>query len=121
MRVLVCGSREFNDKELMEDVLEELYITCVIEGEARGADTLARKYAEGHGIPVDAFPAQWDVYGKAAGPIRNTQMLRIGKPELVVAFWDGWSKGTRNMIKIAKQAGIAVKVVDVLYDASRMP
>lgn len=113
MRVLVCGSRHFNDAELMEDVLKEFNISCVIEGEARGADTLARKYAERHGIHVDAFPAQWDLHGKAAGPIRNTQMLRVGKPELVIAFKGPSSRGTQNMIDQAMKAGIETKVIDI--------
>lgn len=116
MRVLVCGSRDFNDKDLMEDVLKRFNISCIIEGEARGADRLARDYAERQGIPVLSFPAQWDLHGKAAGPIRNTEMLRVGKPEMVVAFRGPNSRGTQNMINQSRKAGIAVVVVDVPLD-----
>jgi hypothetical protein len=113
MKVLVCGSRYFNNKELMEDVLKEYDIRCIIEGEARGADTLAREYAERQGIHVLAFPAQWEKHGKAAGPIRNTEMLRVGQPELVVAFRRQNSRGTQNMINQAEKAGIPVRIVEI--------
>jgi hypothetical protein len=113
MRILVCGSRHFTHAELMEDVLKQWNIHTIIEGEARGADTLAREYAERHGIHVLAFPAQWDTHGKAAGPIRNAQMLREGQPELVVAFRGINSRGTQNMINQAEKARVEVYVVDV--------
>lgn len=113
MRVLVCGSRHFNNEELMEDVLKQFNITTVIEGEARGADTLARKYAERHGLDVLPFPAQWDLHGKAAGSIRNTQMLKEGKPELVIAFLHEDSRGTLNMINQAERAGIQTEVIRI--------
>jgi hypothetical protein len=113
MRVLVCGSRHFNDYELLERTLSEIEITEVIEGEARGADTFSRIYAERHGIPVLRFPAEWDKYGKAAGPIRNSQMLTEGKPQLVVAFLGPNSRGTQNMINQAKKANIPVKVIEI--------
>lgn len=106
MRVLVCGGRDFKDKDLMEDVLKGFDISCIIEGEAGGADTLAREYAKGQGIHVLPFPAQWDLYGKPAGPIRNAEMLRVGQPDLIVAFPGG--SGTANMIKQAKKAGVKV-------------
>lgn len=97
----------------MEDVLKQYDIRCIIEGEARGADTLARKYAERHKIHVLPFPAQWDLHGKAAGPIRNTEMLRVGKPDLVIAFMAKDSRGTKNMVSQAEKAGIPVYVVNI--------
>lgn len=113
MRVLVCGSRHFQDYALMEKTLEALAITTIIEGEARGADTLARRYAERRGLDVLPFPALWDKHGKAAGPIRNKQMLVEGQPELVIAFRGPNSRGTQNMIDQAKKAGIPVEVIDI--------
>lgn len=113
MRVLVCGSRYFNDKKRMKEVLDNYDITEIIEGEAKGADLLARSFGEKFGIPVRAFPADWNTFGKAAGPIRNNQMLVEGKPELVIAFRGPNSRGTQNMINQARKANIPVTVVDV--------
>lgn len=117
MRVLVCGSRHFNDYELLEKTLNGYDITFIIEGEARGADTLARVYAGRRGIPTLPFPAQWDKHGRSAGPIRNRQMLIEGKPELIIAFRGPNSRGTQNMIDQAKKAGIPVDIVDILKEA----
>lgn len=114
MKVLVCGSRHFNDRELLERVLGGYPITELIEGEARGADTLAREWAEARGIPVQRYPADWNTYGKRAGPIRNSQMLREGCPDMVVAFRGPNSRGTRNMIDIAITTGVPVKICNIL-------
>jgi len=115
MRVLVCGGRDFNDALTLGSWLGGIHknngpITLLIEGGARGADFMARKFAEWSGIPVKTFPADWDRHGKAAGPIRNRQMLEEGKPDLVVAFAGG--KGTANMVEQAKAAGIKVLIAD---------
>lgn len=110
MRVLVCGGRDYSDEEKVNDTLDrintETAITCVVEGRARGADNLAKKWADGRRIRCEGFPALWRSYGQSAGPIRNKQMLEEGKPDLVVAFPGG--KGTANMVKLAKEAGIEV-------------
>lgn len=84
----------------------------VIEGEARGADTMAREAAEQLGIPVLPFPADWTRFGKAAGPIRNRQMLTEGKPTEVIAFHHDISKsrGTRDMVVQARKHGIPTAV-----------
>lgn len=127
MRVLVCGSRTFTDEKKMKEVLDGYKITTVIEGEARGADTLSRLYAEQRGIPVESYPADWSLHGKGAGHIRNSRMLTEGKPDLCVAFLgpvaiseftsglsdSKYSKGTKNMIDQATKAGVPVKVIDV--------
>lgn len=113
MRVLVCGSRSFNNYELLEKVLNDYNISIIIEGEARGADTLARIFGERHRIPVLPFPAEWDKHGKAAGPIRNTRMLNEGKPDFVIAFRGTNSRGTQNMIDQARKAGIETRIIEV--------
>lgn len=113
MRVLVCGSRHFNDYELLERILDEYDITEVIEGEARGADTLSRIYAEHRGISVRGFPADWALLGRRAGPIRNRQMLTEGKPDCVVAFRGPNSRGTQNMIDQATKAGVPVRIIEI--------
>lgn len=113
MRVLVCGSRDFNDGELLEDVLKQWDIQTIIHGKARGADTLAGEYGKTNSIPVIEFPALWDKYGKSAGPIRNRQMLLEGEPDLVVAFRRPNSRGTQNMIDQSRKTGVEVHVIDV--------
>jgi hypothetical protein len=89
-------------------------IVAVIEGEAPGADTMAREWAEDNGVLPEKFPADWDRYGRAAGPIRNKQMLVEGKPDLVLAFsYDlKTSRGTRNMVTQALAAN--VETIDVV-------
>lgn len=114
MTILVCGDRNWNNLERILDVLRQEYpkATLVVEGEARGADTQGRLAAERLGIPVRKFPAQWNLYGRAAGPIRNAQMLREGKPDVVLAFHNhiSESRGTRHMMGIARKAGILVRL-----------
>ena len=114
MRVLICGNRSWEDKKVIHRELVALKgVTCVIEGEARGADKLACEVAEELGIEVEKYPANWPKYGRAAGPIRNKQMLDEGKPDLVLAFFDSLlsgSNGTKSMVKLAEEAGIEVRV-----------
>lgn len=110
MKVLVCGGRDYADRQtlfaFLDSVANPRNVEVVIEGEAPGADTLAREWAEQHRIPVLMFPAEWKIHGKAAGPIRNAQMLREGKPDLVVAFPTPASRGTWHMVRIAREAGV---------------
>lgn len=113
MRVLVCGSRHFNDYKLLEEKLDEIpEITEIIHGAARGADTLAGRYSDAKSIRLAVYPADWNKFGKAAGPIRNTQMLVEGKPDLVVAFMFKDSRGTKNMVEQAKKAGVKTEVIN---------
>ena len=111
MKVLVCGSRNFYDWRSLEQELKEHDITLIIEGCASGADSLARQWAIYNEIPYEEYPADWSNYGKAAGPLRNQQMLDKGDPELVIAFMSPNSRGTRHMVEIAKKAGIPTKIV----------
>lgn len=119
-RVLVCGSRDFNSYRKLRDVLDALHAThaidTIIEGEAKGADELARFWADHQDPPVtvEKYPADWDQFGKSAGPIRNRAMLFQGKPDFVVAFPSGRlseSKGTRNMVQQARKTKVRVIVV----------
>lgn len=113
MRVLVCGGRDFRDKELLNQVLNDLakveVIDCIIEGDAEGADRLAGFWAKKHHVDLLLYPADWNRHKKSAGPIRNQKMLDEGKPDLVIAFPGG--KGTAHMVKIAKEAGVEVKEI----------
>ena len=81
----------------------------LIHGAARGADSLAGEWASTRAVPVKIFPADWQTHGRSAGHIRNAQMLREGKPDLVVAFPGG--RGTADMVAKANAAGITVKLI----------
>jgi hypothetical protein len=104
MRVLVCGGRNYSDYAFLSSVLTNIHtttaITCIIHGAASGADSLADRWAAEHNIPVHVFPADWMTHHRAAGPIRNKQMLDEGTPDVVVAF--PGNKGTRNMVAQAQ-------------------
>ena len=115
MKVLVCGDRNWIDWEEIRDqlkALKTLGYTDLIEGEARGADTLAREEGEELGFVVHPFPANWDKYHKAAGSIRNREMLDQC-PDLVLAFHHDLSKskGTKDCVMEARKRGIKVKLV----------
>lgn len=116
MRVLICGDRGWTDYSLILSVLSAIHtatpVEVVIEGEANGADKLGRRAAEQLGIPVLPFPADWKQFGRAAGPIRNRQQHREGKPTLVLAFHSDLanSKGTKDMVEVARAAGTEVRI-----------
>lgn len=108
MRVLVCGGRNFDDRAFLDRILIAVHakrpITTVIEGGAAGADRMARAWAERRGIEVVTFRADWELYGKRAGSVRNLKMLREGRPDLVVAFPGG--RGTAHMVRSTREAGV---------------
>lgn len=109
MKLLICGDRNWVDKDLIKLKLAQRFdeIELVIEGEARGADRLAREAATELGIHVLGIPADWDTYHRAAGPIRNKEMLAQG-PDEVWVFHDHLkdSKGTKDMVRRAVNAGV---------------
>lgn len=110
MRLLVCAGRDFDDEDLLYDIMQVIEakaeISCIIEGGAKGADMLAGLYANFRNLPLEIYPAQWEKYGNQAGPIRNMQMIVEGKPDCVLALPGG--RGTANMVQQAKDAGIRV-------------
>ncbi len=112
-RLLVCGDRDWTDSDTILRWIQGQKPTVVIHGAARGADRIAGELAEQLGIPVLKFPAEWTKYGRAAGPIRNRQMLKEGKPDQVLAFHDNIaeSKGTADMITAAREAGVFARLV----------
>lgn len=112
-RILVCGSRHYNQATRVRRVLAEYMPDdpgvdepTVMHGDCQGADTLAAEAALDLGFWVEAHPADWDKHGKAAGPIRNRQMLD-SHPDLVIAFGDG--VGTRHTVVEAVRRGIEVR------------
>jgi hypothetical protein len=105
-RILICGDRKWSDYEFILERVRRLPPgTRIIEGGAKGADTLARRAGHACGLVVEQYNADWKRYGRAAGPIRNLEMLHDGAPTEVWAFHDRiWaSKGTADMMKIARK------------------
>lgn len=128
-RILVCGGRHYGTRttedgytapniqeiESLNSVLDSLLSIyegniLIIHGVAKGADSLAGAWATKNSVEQLKYPAQWSKYGKAAGFLRNTEMLELGKPDLVVAFPGG--TGTDMMCKIASAAGVEVRRID---------
>ncbi len=116
-RVVVCGGKDFQDRTLCFDTLAK-ELSClndieIVSGHARGADMLGEEYACANSLELKLFPADWQRYGRAAGPIRNRQMIEYAqeKTALVIAFWDGKSRGTKNTIELARKSGIEVHII----------
>ncbi len=118
MRVLICGSRNWKEEDVLQEYRIETYIktlpsnTVVIHGAAPGADMVADRVARERGHTVIEFEAKWDLYGDSAGPIRNQRMLDVGKPDRVAAFHEDIvnSKGTKDMIDRARKAMLPIEV-----------
>lgn len=116
VRLVIAGSREITSREyvfaelgrLTKNLLDENLVTVVC-GMARGVDTLGREWSESMGFPIDLFPANWELYGKAAGMLRNKLMANHGTH--LIALWDGKSSGTKQMIDVAKSFGLQYRVV----------
>jgi hypothetical protein len=110
MKLLVCGGRDYTDifniYRVLEQVCNNHDITEIIEGDASGVDRIAGRWAVGHGRKLTRFPADWERYGKAAGPIRNSQMLDEGRPDICLHFPGG--KGTEDMVRQARKAGLTM-------------
>lgn len=115
MRVLVCGDRNWTNEAIISKVLDELKddIEIIIDGHCRGADQIAHAWAKRNGIDSACHPAKWEEFGIAAGPIRNSFMLKTEKPDLVIAFHNDihHSKGTRDMVRKAMKAGAKVRII----------
>lgn len=114
-RVIIEGCRDFDDYELLKEKCdyflqdEKKEDVVIISGHASGADALGERYAQERGFQLETFPADWKAHGRAAGPIRNARMASAANA--LIAFWDGKSRGTKNMIEIAKNHNLKVVVV----------
>lgn len=111
MKVIIAGSRDFNDYDTLKKVCDFMLSRQdeveIVSGTARGADQLGERYAREMGYSIKEFPADWSK-GKSAGYIRNEDMAKYG--DALIAFWDGKSKGTEHMINLAKKHNLKVKI-----------
>ena len=124
LRIIIAGSRDFNDYELLKKSAIEIItkktmlpdLTRIVSGGARGADTLGERFAKEFGLEVKKFSADWDGLGKRAGYVRNAEMAKFtvedDNDSMLIAFWDGQSRGTKHMIDLAYKYGLEVHVVN---------
>lgn len=115
MRILITGSRDWQDRDAIYNLLNRLVPlhATIVHGDCpTGADALAQKWAESQpDIKVERYPADWNQYGKSAGPRRNQQMVDLGA-DICIAFPLSTSRGTRDCMRKAKTAGIPVLVLE---------
>ena len=111
MKIGIIGSRGFNNYTLVEEVMSEYLDKAqfVVSGGAKGADTLGERWGRENNKETLIFKPEWDKYGKRAGFIRNQDIVK--NSDMVIAFWDGSSKGTKSSIDLCTKFGIPVKIV----------
>lgn len=113
MKIAIIGSREFNDYNLLVNVLNPVKhkITLIVSGGARGADSLAERFAQENKIQTTIFLPDWDKHGKKAGFLRNQDIINTA--DVVIAFWNGESPGTKHSIELAKKFNKPIKIIAV--------
>ena len=118
MKLAVIGSRNFTDYETVRIILDELQkdigFDVIVSGGAKGADSLAEKYAWKNDIKLELYYPEWDKHGKSAGFIRNVEIW--DNSDFGVAFWDGKSKGTAHSFKLAKKQNKSLYVFNNLIN-----
>ncbi len=114
-RIVVAGCRDYTNYAQAKEYIDfcicdirEKYTLVFVSGGCQGADMLGERYASENGYEIERYPAQWDKYGKSAGPRRNRKMAEIG--DYMICFWDGTSRGTKSMIGYAKELHKPVRV-----------
>jgi len=114
MNLAIVGSRTFNDYSLFCDSIESLRckvnITSFVSGGAKGADRLAERYADEFSFPITVHLPDWDGLGKGAGYARNITI--VNECDILIAFWDGQSKGTKHSIQLALKSGKLVLIIN---------
>ncbi len=108
MKVVISGCRDYNDYDVAKEYIEGCFSNVgskeeitILSGGSKGADALGERYAKERGLKIERYPANWDFFGKRAGPVRNMEMAQ--KCDFVICFWDGKSRGTKSMIECAKR------------------
>lgn len=119
-KVIICGSREFDDYELLKSKCDA-YLSrkfnsgeeiVIVSGTARGADLLGEEYAKERGLRVEKYPADWNKFGKKAGYLRNKKMAEVGNACIAFLSNKGENIGTRMMISIAKEKNLLIRIVE---------
>lgn len=118
MKIIIAGSRDFDNYELLDKEVSSILNSMVhipmsdielVSGTARGADKLGERYAKENNFNLKLFPADWNNLGKSAGYIRNENMAKYS--DVLIAFWDEKSKGTKHMIDLAIKYNLKVHII----------
>lgn len=117
-RVVIGGCRDYNNyyifkihvDHLLQNIKQQ-YNIVIVSGGASGVDSLAEQYAKDNNYTFELFPANWNKYGKSAGPRRNEEMVQVA--DFVIAFWDYNSKGTKSLIELTKKYNKPLRIKDI--------
>lgn len=118
IKLIIAGGRDFSDYNLLQIETQRFLVennfnpsqVTIISGKAKGADSLGEQFAEKYNFPIATFIADWNLHGKAAGPIRNEEMAKMATHAII--FWDGQSRGSKNMIDNSIKYNLIYKVVN---------
>ena len=115
MKIIIAGGRDFEDYNLLKEKCDKILSTIneeiiIVSGCAKGADLLGERYGNELGHQIIYFPANWRLYGSGAGYVRNREMAEYA--DCLIAFWDGESRGTKNMIEEADKKGLKVRIIN---------
>ncbi len=120
VKIIISGGRDFNRQDILNsfvsgilaDIEFDMYLDndeiVLLQGGASGADAMSKVFAYENAYATQEYKADWDKHGKAAGPIRNVEMANAA--HVLIAFWDGKSKGTKHMIDTSIAHGLHVHV-----------
>ena len=128
-KLIICGGRYFDDYEALEKVVDKVISELnsseeseIVSGHCQGTDLLGEFYAEKHGLKCSVFPAKWEKFGKAAGPIRNSEMIDYisdSENPMVIAFVGPNSKGTMDTVNKAVKAGFTVYKIEYVMEEGK--
>lgn len=117
-KIVIGGCRYYNNYIAFSKIVDiclskvkDKYYIIILSGHCSGVDTMAEQYANENNYRLEIYPAQWEKYGKAAGPKRNETMVK--NSDAVIAFWDYKSRGTKNLITLAKKYNKPIRVIDI--------
>lgn len=117
MKWIIAGGRDFDDAERLREIASRIIRPgdTILSGAAKGADTLGAEFARRNGLDLEEYPAEWERLGRGAGYARNHQMCQ--NADGLLAFWDGYSKGTKHCIEEAHKARLEIHIY--YYEVSK--